>query len=664
MIQIGAALAAALCIAAAAWLQKPINDQRQELQLVQHSNLYRDLPPEYAWISAIGSTFRGLAVNILWMRAEDMKQEGKYYESHQLAKWICTLQPRFPAVWVYQAWNMSYNISVATYTPQQRWQWVYNGIRLLRDQGIPNNPRSAKLYREIGWIWFHKVGKRTDNYHLSYKRQWAGMMENLLGAPPTGVGNAEEIDWFRPIAKAPQELKTLIEKRPGVANLVEQLDDLDIDVQATTDNQKLYHPLEETFFKPLTQYRLDQQTKELRDNAEPVEAPLQKMFDFFEAAKGEDFEALLAWMRAKVLREQYKMDPQYMLEMTGKMGTDEPIALDWRNPFTHAMYWAMYGMEKVESRKNVKAFDILNTDRVVLYSLIDLAQLGQIVFRIDPDNYMNSYLDEMPDTRFVEAMHKKYLEYGKKHAEERETKAKEGVITAEILRSGHVNSLEKAIVDLYCEGKIDEARHYLRYLAANYKSMITGRTEERYVLPLDEFVQQQFVEMIEMHASANSIIHSLLNQSYIALAQGRDQQRNRSLQTAQTLHDKFKQLQKGDTYGRYNLPPFEQMQAAALTAFTLSPGYPIPMRSTVWRAEKETVKQKAYDFIAPRLQPQCDAMGYDFNKAFPTPIGMKEYRDKPIEERLAQPDDTRKEIEKKAGPDALRETPTGEETPE
>ena len=130
LIQAAALAVAAICVALAASLQSPINAQRKELQLVMQSEIYKELPPEYAWVSAFGGAFRGIAVNFLWMRADSLKEEGKYYDAHQLAKWICTLQPRFADVWNFQAWNMSYNISVATHTAQERWQWVYNGIRL------------------------------------------------------------------------------------------------------------------------------------------------------------------------------------------------------------------------------------------------------------------------------------------------------------------------------------------------------------------------------------------------------------------------------------------------------------------------------------------------------------------------------------------------------
>src|SRR5687768_320479 len=83
-------------------------------------------PPQVAAGIAMGA-FRGLFVNILWIRANDLKEDGRFHEAIDLAKAITTLQPRFPQVWVFHAWNMAYNISVSTQTPSERWQWVTAG---------------------------------------------------------------------------------------------------------------------------------------------------------------------------------------------------------------------------------------------------------------------------------------------------------------------------------------------------------------------------------------------------------------------------------------------------------------------------------------------------------------------------------------------------------
>ena len=140
-------------------------------------------PPEIAMGIAMGA-FRGVFVNYLWIRANTLKEEGKYHEAIQLSEAITKLQPRFPRVWVFHAWNMAYNISVTTQTATERWGWVNAGIKLLREKGIPANPNDMLLHKELAWIFIHKIQGYTDDANPYYKRRLAEEWHSLLGPPP------------------------------------------------------------------------------------------------------------------------------------------------------------------------------------------------------------------------------------------------------------------------------------------------------------------------------------------------------------------------------------------------------------------------------------------------------------------------------------------------
>ncbi len=131
--------------------------------------------------------------------ALELNKQGQYFDAKQLAEWITVLQPRFSQVWAFQAWNMAYNISVGhipAEQPDQRWQWVKNGYELLRDKGIPLNPKAIGLYRELGRIFQHKIGSNSDDDNRYYKLQLALSIEPLLGP----ADNA----WFESLVKACQ----------------------------------------------------------------------------------------------------------------------------------------------------------------------------------------------------------------------------------------------------------------------------------------------------------------------------------------------------------------------------------------------------------------------------------------------------------------------------
>lgn len=626
LIQLLAVAGTAACVALAALLQNPINQKRRDLELVMQSELYKELPPKYAWVSAFGGAFRGLAVHYFWHIAEELKQEGKYFQSNQLARIICTLQPRFAEVWSFQAWNMSYNISVATHTAEERWTWVYNGIRLLRDEGIPNNERVVPLYHQLAWTWFHKVGQRLDDYHNFYKRIWAATMETLLGKPPLSVGNAEAIDWFRPVAEAPETIDALLAKRPGIKALIDQLSALGIDVTVETDTQKVYHPLEEQFFKPYTAWINAESTAAIRLKPRELTPREQQLEAFFSGVDQEDFNALLACLRAKVLREQYKMDPRFMLDLTGRFGTEEPIPIDWRTPWSHSMYWAEYGTTQGMKAKNLKEFDLINTDRVFLFSLATISKVGRYMFRINLDDPMSSFLSQGPDLRYIEAMHLMYIEYGKRHAEEGEDV--EGR-SSEMLRDGHANNLETAIVALYLGGREDEARKYKEYLAQNYPHKDTGGVNAVYLMPMRDYVLYQMTDMPDSFEEIQRVVHQLLYGSYIALAEGRDAEHDQQVRLAGEIFREYQKEHDDVIQGRTKMLTFPQLRAQALSDFLVYAGFPAVDRSRVWNAEarNNTVRQMCYDSVIETLRRVCEQEGYDVKKAFPEPPGMGAYRE-------------------------------------
>lgn len=643
LVQLAALVGIVICITGAALLQNPINEQRKELGLVMQSEIYKELPPKYAWISAAGGTFRGIAADFLWMRADQLKEEGKYYESHQLAKWICTLQPRFAAVWSFHAWNMSYNISVATHTAQERWQWVYNGIRLLRDEGIQHNEKVTALYRQLAWTWFHKVGDPIDDFHWSYKRVWASTMDTLLGSPPASLSNQEAVDWFRPIAEAPHRFDELIAQRPGVESIADKLYALGVDLEADTSPENLFHPIEIRFFRPYTKYLQHKQMAQLQQNPDIPEEN-REAFEIFADIEANDdpaeFDALIAFLRSQVLREQYKMDPQYMLDMSYELGVDdEPLPIDWRTPWSQGLYWAMYGTDKGSEINEPDEFNLMNTDRIELFALAYLWRQGRYIFRNNVDEPMNSFLNVMPDFRYIEPMHQKYLKLGKVHADEGEDVENK---TADIFRPGHVNHLHAAIMNLYLAGRTDQAEKYFLYLARNYKDQLTGQTNQLYLTTFQEFIDREWKELAGSHKEALAALHSLFEFGYLALAGGQVSEFNERWDIAAQLYKDYQEDTTVEKKARRTLPPLEQIRAEALIRFIVNPTYSIIAKTLAWQKETLAVRRRAYDDLYRFLPDICEKAGVDMDKAFPEPEGMEEFRkNRPAD----SPDDINRRIQ-------------------
>jgi len=127
------------------------------------------VPPALTFVMAGLGGFRGLVSEVLWFRISRLQEEGRFLELVQLADWITLLDPRAVEGWAYNAWNLAYNISVMMPRPEDRLRWVENGVSLLRDEGLRFNPRDARLYRELAWMYQNKIGDTLDTMHLTYK---------------------------------------------------------------------------------------------------------------------------------------------------------------------------------------------------------------------------------------------------------------------------------------------------------------------------------------------------------------------------------------------------------------------------------------------------------------------------------------------------------------
>jgi len=100
---------------------------------------------------------RGVAVSILWQRAEYYKREQFWDNYSATLNQITKLEPHFVKVWDFLSWNLSYNISVEFDDYRQRYAWVKKGIDYLLT-GTKYNRRKTDLPYELGWKFGNKLG--------------------------------------------------------------------------------------------------------------------------------------------------------------------------------------------------------------------------------------------------------------------------------------------------------------------------------------------------------------------------------------------------------------------------------------------------------------------------------------------------------------------------
>jgi tetratricopeptide (TPR) repeat protein len=168
-------------------------------------------PGEFVGTVFLGG-FRGFLLDFLWMRAYTLQQRERYFELLTLYELIAKLQPYYETVWIYNSWNMTHNISHDAEELSGKWAWVKKGIAFL-EKGARNNPRSYKIYDEMGRLHYHRFDKRYFPGEYQHFRKW--FKEENGGLEP----QLKAIEYYRRMyALVPKELSTRMTRRHRVAH--------------------------------------------------------------------------------------------------------------------------------------------------------------------------------------------------------------------------------------------------------------------------------------------------------------------------------------------------------------------------------------------------------------------------------------------------------------
>lgn len=108
---------------------------------------------------------RGIAANVLWTRAEELKREQDWDRMKATVDLITKLQPHFLSVWTFQGWNLAYNVSVEWDAPDDKYDWIKKGIQFLQE-GVKKNQKSPDLVWDTAWTYYHKLGFSDESIIL------------------------------------------------------------------------------------------------------------------------------------------------------------------------------------------------------------------------------------------------------------------------------------------------------------------------------------------------------------------------------------------------------------------------------------------------------------------------------------------------------------------
>lgn len=109
--------------------------------------------------------FRGIVANYLWIQAEEHKINHDWDRLKTTVDLITKLQPHFLSIWTFQGWNLAYNVSVEWDAPEDKYDWIKQGIKFVQ-QGVERNQKSPDLVWDTAWFYYHKLGFSDESIIL------------------------------------------------------------------------------------------------------------------------------------------------------------------------------------------------------------------------------------------------------------------------------------------------------------------------------------------------------------------------------------------------------------------------------------------------------------------------------------------------------------------
>ena len=120
-----------------------------------------DVDPSSATMNLVLLGLRGVAADLLWMKAIDYKEQKDWAKLRSTVDSIVLLQPHFVQVWQFQGWNLAYNVSAEWDSVKDRYYWVKEGGKFIR-KGSERNEQTPELYWYNGDILGKKIGRSDE----------------------------------------------------------------------------------------------------------------------------------------------------------------------------------------------------------------------------------------------------------------------------------------------------------------------------------------------------------------------------------------------------------------------------------------------------------------------------------------------------------------------
>ena len=332
----------------------------------------------------------------------------------------------------------------------------------------------------------------------------------------------------------------------------------------------------------------------------------------------------LAYLRAKVLREEYNMNPNVMYEFTRDIGP-----LDWRHPQAHALYWARLGTERGSKRyEGVEdVHKVINNDRIWLQAMQALARSG--LLSVDPMSQENP--GRLSDPRWIRSIDRYFREVYDKHYDSRGG-------GGDSFSNFHENFMKQAVRELWRAGEYKDSEEMYAYLDSLYG--VGGVIPSKmYSVPIEQFVKDQATGEYEMQPEvARSDVYASLRRGFReGLLLNRPEVLEDAIRFAGELTAYFKGNESNDYVNKFGagrikdlIGDLETSVRDVFRAVLLDRSLPLIDRLQIYNLAGDEQKRMAYDAVRTELESEFGAtplaQAYRFDQAFPEPPGMNAYR--------------------------------------
>ena len=152
-------------VGASRWFsERSVLAQAEKLELRELDQGDPEIAGETARLAFVGA--RGIVVTALWTAAIEKQKRNEFDQFEILARAVTTLQPHFITPWVFQSWNIAYNVSVEHDKLGDMYFYIAHGIELLAE----GDRRNSKIYREANEPP-RKVGSPDMRYQIGFYYQ-------------------------------------------------------------------------------------------------------------------------------------------------------------------------------------------------------------------------------------------------------------------------------------------------------------------------------------------------------------------------------------------------------------------------------------------------------------------------------------------------------------